>query len=244
MNPYACTSAGCELAKNGGLVSLPLVTVAGLVDSLNPCAIGIIILLLTSLIIFAKKPQRVLPTGLLYIFAVFLTYLALGLIFYQSFTKINIAPFRFYFNKTLGSLLFLAGVINLKDFVFPQIGPHLEVPDFGKRYLQKMARTVSYPMAFILGILVTILGTPCSLPIYVGTVHILSRSGLGILGILGYFIYYNFLFILPLLIILLLVWKGNEWKLIEFQDLEHRGKRWMRLALGILLLGMGIWLVR
>ena len=60
MNPYACTNAVCQLAKNGGLVSFPLVTIAGLIDSLNPCAITMIVLLLTSLIIFSKRKERVL----------------------------------------------------------------------------------------------------------------------------------------------------------------------------------------
>lgn len=244
MNPI-CTSAGCELAKNGGLISLPLVTVAGLVDSLNPCAITIIILLLTYLIIFAKKPERVFKTGLIYIGSVFVTYLLLGLFFYQTINQISqIGQIKFFINKTLGLLLLIAAVINIKDFFWPEVGPHLEVPQFARGYLEKMTKKISYPTTAVLGVLATVLGSPCSLPIYVGTVHILTQSGLGFLGVLGYFVYYNFLFTLPLTIILLMVWKGTELRILDLQDFQHRGKRWMKLALGILLLGMGGWLVR
>ncbi len=244
MNPYVCTSAGCELAKGGGLVSFPLVTVAGLVDSLNPCAITIIILLLTYLIIFAKRPERVLPTGLIYIGSVFLTYLVIGLLFYQSISQISqIGQIKLYVNKALGLLLLLAGVINVKDFFFPEIGPHLEVPNFARQFLERMTKKVSYPMTAVLGVLATILGSPCSLPIYVGTVHILSQSGLSTLTVLLYFLYYNFLFTLPLTIILLVVWKGSELRILDLQDFQHRGKRWMKLALGVLLLAMGLWLL-
>lgn len=250
-NSYVCTAAGCELAKGGGLVSFPLVTVAGLVDSLNPCAITIIILLLTYLIIFAKKPERVLKTGLIYISAVFLTYLALGLFFYQTISQISqIGEIKFYINKILGVLLIAAGVINTKDFFWPERGPHLEVPQFARSYLESLTKRVSYsqksfayPMTAFLGVAATVLGSPCSLPIYVGTIHILAQSGLGTLGVLGYFLYYNFLFTLPLSIILIVVWKGSELRILDLQDFQHRGKRWMKLGLGLMLLGMGGWLI-
>lgn len=242
--PNACTAAGCFLEQNGGLVSFPLVTIAGLIDSLNPCAITMIILLLTYLIIFAKKPERVLPTGLIYIGAVFLTYLTIGFLLYESLHSFSLSPIRIYINKTLGILLLLAGSVNIKDFFLPQLGPHLEIPSAVRPSLKKLTEKVSYPVAAVLGILVTIFETPCSLPIYVGTANILAQSGLGALGVLAYFGYYNFLFILPLLVIVLVAWKGSELRILDLQDFQHRGKRWMKLALGVLLLAMGVWLAR
>ncbi len=245
MNPYVCTSAGCQLAKSGGLVSLPLVTIAGLIDSLNPCAITIIILLLTYLIIFAKKPERVLKTGLIYIGSVFITYMVIGLFFYQTIGQISqIGLIKLYLNKILGGALLIAALINVKDFFFPEVGPHLEVPEWGKGYLHNLTKKVSYPVTAFLGVLSTVLESPCSLPIYVGTMRILGEAGLGSLGVLGYFLYYNFLFILPLLLILLFVWRGMESRILDLQDFQHRGKRWMKLAIGIMLLVMGVWLLK
>ncbi|MFH0864347.1 MAG: GAP family protein [Candidatus Gottesmanbacteria bacterium] len=244
MNPYACTSAGCELAKRGGLVSFSLVTIAGIIDSLNPCAITMIVLLLTYLVIFAKQPKRVLPTGIIYIAAVFLTYLFVGLFLYQSLQTLNLSSLRLYVNKILGFLLLFAGVLNIKDFFLPHIGPHLEIPQSSRPFLNKLTKQVSYPAAAVLGVLVTILETPCSLPIYIGTANILSQSGLPNWAILIYFLYYNFLFTLPLLIILFIAWKGSELKILDLQDFQHRGKRWMKLGIGFLLLVMGAWLVK
>lgn len=243
MNGGICTAAACVLAQNGRLVSFSLVTLAGLVDSLNPCAITMIILLLTYLVIFGKKRERVLPTGTIYIMAVFLTYLAIGLFFYKSFRLLNLSPIRFYFNKILGLLLLLAGVINIKDFFLPKFGPHLEIPGRARPFLKRLTEQVSYPTAGLLGVFVTILETPCSLPIYAGMANILAQSGLPKLLVLTYFLYYNFLFILPLILILLLVWKGREWRIIELQDWQHKGKKWMKLSLGLMLLLMGIWLM-
>ena len=113
-----CTAAGCYLQEHGGLVSFPLVTIAGLVDGVNPCAIGMLLLLLGYLIIFAKRPERVLKTGILYIGAIYLTYLLLGLLFYQSVNFLNFTSFRESFNKILGGLLLAAGTINIKDWFY------------------------------------------------------------------------------------------------------------------------------
>lgn len=236
----SCPSLGCYLAQKGGLVSFPLVTIAGLVDGINPCAIGIIILLLGYLIIFANKPERILKTGGVYIATVYLTYLLIGLFFYQSAYLLNTSIWRSIFNKVLALGLFLAGTINIKDYFRPEIGPHLEIPQRVRPHLAKLVEKVSLPAACLLGFLVTILEAPCSLPIYLGTATILSQTALPYIAVLGYFLYYNFLFVLPLIIILFLVWKGRE--MIVLKEWEHKYKKWMKLSIGTLLLLMGIWI--
>ena len=100
---------------------------------------------------------------------------------------------------------------------------------------------VSYPTTIVLGMLVTLLETPCSLPIYVGTATILAQSGMAFPLVIGYFLYYNFLFVLPLIVVLLIMWRGK--KLVEVKEWEHKAKKWMHLGLAVVLLGMGIWLL-
>ena len=56
-----------------------------------------------------------------------------------------------------------------------------------------------------------------------------------------FFLYYNFLFVLPLLIVLFVMLRGQ--KLVEVKEWEHKAKRWMHLGLAVVLLGMGIWLL-
>lgn len=250
-----CTALGCYLQEHGGLLSLPLVTVAGIVDGINPCAIGMIILLLGYLLIFAKRPERVLKTGILYIATIYLTYLFIGLFFYRSLHFLNFSSIREIFNKFFGTLLVLAGLINVKDFWFYSqvslvasgqtlwgkfLNFHLEIPQKTRPALKKLVEEVSYPAAIILAVLVTLLETPCSLPIYLGTANILAGSGLAFPFVLTYFLYYNFLFVLPLILILILIWKGRE--IVNLKEWEHKYKKWMKLAIGALLLGMGFWL--
>lgn len=237
----ACTSVACYLAQSGGKITFPLITIAGLVDGINPCAIGMILLLLGYIVVFARKPEEILKLGGVYILTIYLTYLAIGLLFYRSVATLTLTPYRILFDRILGGLLLAAGAINVKDFFIPGVGPSLEIPKRARPKLLKLVETVSLPATIILAILVTLLETPCSLPIYVGTATILNYSGFSLPVILAYFTYYNFLFILPLIIILFLVWRGRE--MVSLKDWEHKAKRWMKLSLGILLVLMGGWLL-
>ena len=181
-----------------------------------------------------------------------MTYFLIGLVFYQTINQISqIGQIRFLLNKILGIILLLAGLVNVKDYFLPNIGPHLQIPNSSRPFLKKLTEKVSYsqksfayPAAALLGVLVTLLETPCSLPLYVGTAKILADAGLGNLGVLGYLVYYNFLFTLPLWIILFIAWRGSDWKIVQLQDFEHRGKKWMKLGIGLMLLAMGMWLVK
>lgn len=247
-----CTAAGCYLESHGGLISFPLVTIAGLVDGVNPCAIGMLVLLLGYLLIFAKRPERILKTGILYIGTIYITYLALGYFLFTSLNVLNLTAYQKPFNLFLGGLLLLAGLVNIKDFWFykekGQKGIwgavksfHLEIPQKAKPSLLKVVEQISYPATIALAFFVTLLEAPCSLPIYVGTVNILSQSGLSFLGVLAYFLYYNFLFILPLLVILFVVWQGG--KVMEIKEWEHKYKRWMKLTIGLLLTLIAVWTI-
>lgn len=218
-----------------------MITIAGLVDGINPCAIGMMVMLLGYLLVFAKKPERVIKTGLLYVGTVFVTYLVVGLGLYSFVSQFDLSGGATILNWIVGGVLFSAGLIQLKDFLGIEGGPHLRIPTASKERLQGLVERVSYPTTIILGILVTLLETPCSLPIYVGTATILSQSGMAFPLVMGYFLYYNFLFVLPLLIVLVLMWRGQ--KLVEMKEWEHKAKRWMHLSLAVVLLGMGVWLL-
>lgn len=236
-----CTRIACYLAGKGELLSLPLITVAGLVDGINPCAIGMMVMLLGYLLVFAKKPERVIKTGLLYVFTVFLTYLVVGLGLYTVVSKFDFTQEAKILNTIVSVVLGVAGLIQLKDFFGIEAGPHLRIPTASKARLLKLIERVNYPATILLGILVTLLETPCSLPIYVGTATILSQSGMSLAMVTLYFIYYNFLFVLPLIVVLVIMWRGKA--MIEMKEWEHKAKRWMHLALGLVLMTMSMWLM-
>jgi len=218
-----------------------MITVAGLVDGINPCAIGMMVMLLGYLLVFAKKPERVLKTGLLYVGTVFVTYLVVGLGLYSFVSQFDLTSGAKVLNWIVGGVLTIAGLIQFKDFLGIEIGPHLRIPTASQERLQSLIEKVNYPTTIVLGVLVTLLETPCSLPIYVGTATILSQSGMAFPLVMLYFLYYNFLFVLPLIVVLLIMWRGK--RLVEIKEWEHKAKKWMHLGLAVVLLAMGIWLL-
>jgi cytochrome c biogenesis protein CcdA len=251
-----CTRIACYLEGKGELVNFPLVTIAGLVDGINPCAIGMMVTLLGYLIVFGSpikskiinhkskieiknNNRRILRIGLAYIASVFVTYLIIGLAFYTTVSQIQQIAGGVV-NKVIGVVLGIAGAIMLKDVVWPESPIHLRIPGVSREKLMKLIEKVSVPAAILLGIAVTVLETPCSLPLYVGTATVLSNSGMPLPVVVGYFLYYNLLFVLPLIIILVLMLKGK--KIVEMREWEHKAEKWMKLVLGILLIGFAAWL--
>lgn len=236
-----CTRIACYLQGKEQFLSLPMITIAGLVDGINPCAIGMMVMLLGYLLTFANKPERVIKTGLLYIASVFITYLVVGLGLYSFVSQFDLTQEAAVLNYIIAGVLIIAGLIQFKDFLGIEGGPHLRIPTASKDKLMGYIEKVSYPATVVLGILVTLLETPCSLPIYVGTATILSQSGMAFPLVVLYFLYYNFLFVLPLIIVLLVLWRGR--RLVEVKEWEHKAKKWMHLGLALVLLLMGIWLI-
>lgn len=226
-------------------INLPLLTVAALANGLNPCGIGMLVMFLGYLVVFGaggKANQKKLwLMGLIYILSVFVTYLLLGLVFYNLayyFQRTQLASLLF---QVMGAVLVLAGAIQVKDGFWPESPIHLRAPEWASKKLLGLMEKISYPMAAFLGMAMTAAGTPCMLPLYVGTATVLVNSGLRTAEVLGYFIYYNIIFIAPLLVVLFVLAKGSQ--LTNIKELEHKWGRWSRLLMGLLMSGMGIWLL-
>ncbi len=235
-----CTAAGCYLQQHGSLVSFPVVTLAGLADGINPCAIGMMVMLLGYLLVFGKKPERVWQLGLAYIGSVFVTYLVIGLAFYSLVAQIQQVVAAKIVSRIVGSILGVAALIMLKDFFWPESPVHLRIPGASRERLVKLVEKLSLSGTIVLGVAVTVLETPCSLPLYVGTATILANSRMALPLALAYFLYYNFLFVLPLIAVLVVVWQGRQ--IVEMKEWEHKAEKWMKLSLGTLLLLVSGWL--
>ena len=229
----------------GAVTKISAVILAGLVDGINPCAIGIIVLLLGTLIVFLNKPRRVLLTGMFYIGTVFGTYFLLGLFFYRILGVLFDQDWYYsvshWINLILGIILVVAGLINLKDFFWLGKGISLQIPQKVRPFLGHLAEQATYPVVILLAVLVTLFEAPCSLPLYVGTVKLLMDNLMGAGEIARYLILYNVMFILPLFVVLIVV-KAFQ-NVVGVQEFQHKGKRYMKLAMGIMLLVVGGMLV-
>ena len=65
--------------SDGGKWLLPLVGVAALIDSINPCAFSVLLLTIAFLLSIGKLRSSVLAIGGAYILGIFLVYLVIGL---------------------------------------------------------------------------------------------------------------------------------------------------------------------
>ncbi|MCX6784578.1 MAG: hypothetical protein NTV81_01420 [Candidatus Komeilibacteria bacterium] len=211
-----------------------MLTVAGLIDGINPCAIGTLILLLGYLMIFAKKEKLMLPLGSVYIITIFVTYFFIGIIFSEFASRLlNWTAYPIVsqvFKIVVLALIALAGLLNLKDYFWYQKGLSLGISKKQSGIILKYLEKLSFPTVIILGVLVTLFELPCSLPIYIGSVTILT--GLFTWAkVLVYLLWYNFMFIVPILVIFIgLLWSK---RIFEVKDWQERSNRYMKLMLGL-----------
>lgn len=219
------------------LPTLSLVVISAAIDSINPCAIGVLILMVSVVMGGKGSIKRLLTLGGLYIFAIFLTYLlaGLGLIYFLASVPLFVAE---YLSLFVGGLVILAGILEIKDFFWYGKGFSLQIPPYFSQKIHKFSKNVTVPGVILLGAFIAGVELPCTGAPYLAIITVLSLNfNLGALLLL---ILYNIIFVLPLIIILFLVAGGTKLSIIE--NWRHENKGYMRLAIGVMLVGLG-WLL-
>src|SRR3989344_4711574 len=112
--------------SNEGTWLLPLVGVAALIDSINPCAFSILLLTIAFLLSIGKMRSGILKIGGAYIFGIFVVYVLIGLGLLQALHIFNTPHFM---AKVGASLLIILGGINLINEFFPSFPIKLKIPE-------------------------------------------------------------------------------------------------------------------
>ena len=214
-------------------INLFFVIGAALVDSINPCAFGVLIFLLAYLAESVKKASKMLLYGLIYIGAVFVTYLVAGLLLLPLIQKLGSFSVVSYY--VLAGVIAMAGLLEIKDFFWYGKGFSLAIfPHESTRIKMYVKRVSDSPFAAaFLGFFVAIVELPCTGFAYLAVLGLISLSGLTINNV-TLLIIYNLIFVLPLLVILWLVYRGMSTQ--KFEAWRQKHKQWMRLAIGLVLL--------
>ena len=110
-----------------------------------------------------------------------------------------------------------------------------------EKILQILTQKANVLTTILLAVFVTLIETPCSLPLYVGTARILSVSDLPKYLVYLYFAYYNLLFVAPLIVVLILAGRGRD--LMMVREAQHALKKWMKVVTGTVLIVLGIWML-
>src|SRR3990167_2998384 len=104
---------------------LPLVGLAALIDSINPCAFSILLLTIAFLLSIGKMRSGILKIGGAYILGIFVVYVLIGLGLLQALHIFNTPHFM---AKVGASLLIALGGINLINELFPSFPIKLRIP--------------------------------------------------------------------------------------------------------------------
>lgn len=220
--------------SDGGKWLLPLVVVAALIDSINPCAFSILILTVAFLFSIGQMRSGILRIGGSYIAGIFLIYVLIGLGILQTLHIFNTPHFM---AKVGAALLVLFGAINVINELFPAFPVKLRVPHVAHRKIAQLMEKASVPTAFLLGGLVGLCEFPCTGGPYLMVLGLLHDTTTYLMGF-GYLILYNSVFVLPLVVILLIA--SNE-KLLEKVKLWQKEERKaMRLWGGIAMVALGV----
>ncbi|HLD80919.1 MAG TPA: GAP family protein, partial [archaeon] len=233
-------------AVEASIPTVGAIVVSALIDSINPCAIGVLILLISIMIANSRLRKQMIWTGSLYIFAVFTTYFmaGLGLTVFFHVIPLSIAE---YISIVVGTLIVIGGLVEIKDYFWYGQGISLAIPPERAKQIEAMAQNLTSRGVILLGAFVALVELPCTGGPYLAVTLLLSQtleagnllSEAGAVAV-GLLFVYNVLFIAPLLVILGLVLAGTKIQYIK--QWKQMNRAYMRLAIGVLLVALG-WLL-
>jgi len=220
------------------LSNLSLLTIIGaaLVDSINPCAIAVLLILLGALVISGDK-KRALKAGLAFTLSIYIAYFLFGL---GLFSALQVSGIAFWFYKTIGILAIIIGLANIKDFFwYGGAGFVMEIPRAWRPKLKKMLSSVTSPLgAFLMGFAVCLFELPCTGGPYIVILGLLAER-MTLSASIPLLLIYNLFFVLPLIIITLLIYLGfaNVEKTTEWKE---KNIRLLHLIAGLIMLILGV----
>jgi len=222
------------------LLTIATIIGAALVDSINPCAMGVLIIFITFMISSAKFSRRRMAIyGSIYIMAVYLTYFLAGIGILKFLNFVHNLGFIIFVNALVVIILLTGVLLAFRDTYISlkkngEKNLWLAIPKSAKGTVEKYIKKGTLPAVIILGILVAMVELPCTGQVYLGILTILNTMDFNY-GILLLAIY-NFIFVLPLIIILSLALFGRNLSKIEETWLVRYLIGWLMLILAIILI--------
>ncbi len=213
---------------------LPVIMVSALIDSINPCAISVLFLTVTFLFSLGKNRRFVLLSGGVYILAIAIVYTLIGLGALQALSFFAVPNMM---AKIGASILLLYSVIGLINEFFPNFPIKLKIPESTHTTIAKVIEKGSIPAFFILGGLVALFEFPCTGGPYLFVLTLLHDYATFWKGF-WYLIMYNFVFVLPL--ILILVFATNKIMIEKIDRLRRLETKKARVVLLLILVAFGI----
>jgi len=220
--------------SNGGQWLFPLVTAGALIDSINLCAVTILLLTVGFLLSVGQFQSAIFKIGIAYILGIFLVYILIGLGILHALYFFNTPGFM----AKIGALiLIIFGIITLINEFFPAFPIKLKIPKFTHQRIAQEMMKASFFSAFILGGFIGLCAFPCTGGPYLMVLGLLHDHATYLKGFI-YLLYYNLLFVLPLVIILLIASHKNL--LEKVQSWRKKEGSGMKLISGLAMILLGV----
>lgn len=178
---------------------LSIICLAAILDSMNPCAFSV--LLLTMGFLFSLESverKKIVRIGVIFIAAIFATYLLIGLGLLKAFEIFGVPRFISRFGAIA---LIVFGSIQIIGEIFPSFPVKLRIPERAKPAIAKLIEKGSEWAALLLGLLVGLTEFPCTGGPYLVVLSLLHDKATFTAGF-RYLMVYNLIFVVPLFIIL------------------------------------------
>lgn len=211
------------------MIDILQITGLALVDAINPCTLTVQAFLLSALLI-TKGRKNALIGGFLFTGTIYIMYFLYGIGILQVIYVFGLKDVLFIILSVL-----LAVMTFLQFLAYFSYKPglrSLEMPLRLRPVVKKLISSINNPISAIpVAILCSIILLPCSSGPYLSALMILATSTLEKIIIL---IYYNFIFVLPMIgITLFFAFGTHPEKILKWKE-KH--KREFHLVAGILLL--------
>ena len=236
--------------------TLGVIIATGLFDGLNPCAFATVILFVSMLAGIGRDKRTILAVGISFIIAVFLTYYALGALFFEIMGAMEGSASIIFKSIALAikwiSLLMVvvAGILSLIDaYRALRSGGRdkmlLVLPEKLKNKIRKRLRITAHSGSLIIGafgsgIIISFLEAACTGQTYMPIISALVADNTTASKGYWLLLIYNILFIIPLLAVFFAVFFG-----ITSEQIGNlaRKKVWItKTLLGVMFLAIAIWL--
>lgn len=219
-------------------LGLPLFTLAlGLLDGFNPCAMWVLLFLLSLLVRLQNRQRMALVAGT-FVFVSGVVYYAFMAAWLNVFLIMGMSnPVRW----TLAGLALVIGAVNVKDYFAFKQGLSFSIPESSKpglyarmrQLLQNQALAASLLSVTILAILVNFIELLCTAGLPAIYTAVLSQQGLGMLQYYGYLLLYIAAYIADdtLMVGIAVITLGSH-------KLTEQSGRWLKLVSGVVMLAL------
>ena len=225
-------------------LTIPAIIFLALIDSINPCAIAVLSLLIIAYMTHnPKEKNKALLAGIFFIAAVYTLYFfyAVVMVAILGLGMDLFAGSELYVYGLFSLFAIALGVFNIKDFFWYRPGGLLrEMPMKWRPKLKKVLEGIETPKGgFLLGLFVTLFLLPCTIGPLITACAILARYG--VLASIPWLLLYNAIFVLPMVAIVIAIYVGlvmvgniTKWK--------NQNIKYLHLLAGSVMTGIGLYL--